>query len=46
MDSRLFCRLREFSAVIMTVVYIAPQDKKNNKLAINKLYGAINKQEK
>ena len=32
---------REFSAVIVTVVYIPPQDKKNNKLALNELYKAI-----
>ena len=36
---------REFSSVIMISVYIPPQDKKNNKLALNKLYKAINKKE-
>jgi hypothetical protein len=36
---------RELSAVIVTVIYIPPQDKKNNKLPLNELYKAINKQE-
>ena len=43
---------RRFSAVIVTAVYIPPQNKKNNildmknnKLAHNALYEAINKQD-
>ena len=36
---------RKLSAVIVTAVYITTQEKKNKKLALNKLYGAINKQE-
>jgi hypothetical protein len=43
---RPFYLLREFSAVIVTVVYIPPQDKKNNKLPHNELYEVINKQKK
>lgn len=34
-----------FFAVIVTVVYIPPQNKKNNKLELNKLCEAINQQE-
>ena len=34
-----------FSAVIVTAVYIPPQANQNNKLSLNKLYKAINKQE-
>jgi hypothetical protein len=41
---RPFYLLKEFSAVILTVVHIPPQDKKN-KLALNEQYEAINKQE-
>jgi hypothetical protein len=30
---------------MVTVVYILPQDQKNNKLALNELYKAINKKQ-
>jgi hypothetical protein len=42
---RPFYFRKEFSAVIVTVVYIPSLDKKNNKLPLNELYEAINKQE-
>ena len=42
---RPFYLPREISAFIVTVVYIPPQYKKNNNLALNELYKAINKQE-
>jgi hypothetical protein len=36
---------KEFSAVVLTIVYIPPQYNKNNKLALNELYKSIKKQE-
>ena len=42
---RPFYLPREFSAVIVTVVYITPQARKYKKLNLNERYEAINKQE-